>query len=220
MTALITIDTTNVRRATNGRIGPRTREAWLTRLANELRPYFLEHGGTVPDKIRFSCSWPGGRGKATKKHVGQCWYPVTSADGTTEIFVSPTADEPGYVASVLAHELVHACLDVEAGHGPRFKRLALAIGLTGPMKCTVPGPELTERLHVLCEAIGPYPHAALTDGPTADKPAKQTTRMLKVECPACGYLVRTTRQWLEKGLPTCPCGELMVSDSPGEGEEG
>lgn len=43
------------------------------------------------------------------------------------------------------------------------------------------------------------------------KGKKQTTRMLKVQCPACGYLARVTRKWLEEaGTPTCPCGERMV----------
>jgi len=37
----------------------------------------------------------------------------------------------------------------------------------------------------------------------------QTTRMLKVECPADGYIVRTTQKWIDLGLPTCPCGEEM-----------
>lgn len=40
---------------------------------------------------------------------------------------------------------------------------------------------------------------------------KQTTRQLKIQCPACGYLARVTRKWLEEaGTPTCPCGERMV----------
>lgn len=39
--------------------------------------------------------------------------------------------------------------------------------------------------------------------------AKQSTRMLKVECGSCGYTLRTTAKWLEVGTPTCPCGTLM-----------
>lgn len=50
---------------------------------------------------------------------------------------------------------------------------------------------------------------------------KQTTRMLKVVCPdeecphndaGSPYLVRTTRKWIECGLPACPCGAAMVLD--------
>lgn len=40
-------------------------------------------------------------------------------------------------------------------------------------------------------------------------PKKQSTRMLKVICPGCGYTVRTTQKWIDIGLPTCPCGEEM-----------
>jgi hypothetical protein len=38
---------------------------------------------------------------------------------------------------------------------------------------------------------------------------KQSTRMLKVICLACGYVARITRRWINTGLPTCPCGQVM-----------
>jgi hypothetical protein len=36
--------------------------------------------------------------------------------------------------------------------------------------------------------------------------------MLKVMCADedCGYNLRTTRQWLNVGTPTCPCGSEML----------
>jgi hypothetical protein len=39
------------------------------------------------------------------------------------------------------------------------------------------------------------------------KTKKQSTRMVKCECPDCGYIVRTTRKWLEEGAPICPCNK-------------
>ena len=36
-----------------------------------------------------------------------------------------------------------------------------------------------------------------------------TTRMMKVHCRCCGYVVRTTRQWLQLGAPLCPLGTKM-----------
>lgn len=212
MTALITIDTTNVRRSIDGRIAPRTREAWLNRGANALRATFEENGAIYPDRLRFSMSWAGGRGKKGDV-LGQYWRPEASADGTGEVLVSPTLDKPLDVLAVLAHELCHACLPFDAGHGPKFKRLATAIGLTGKMTATVPGPELIPILLDMADKIGPYPHAELREGPASDKPKKQTTRMIKCECPRCGYLVRTTRSWLETGNPVCgPCGREMVPE--------
>src|SRR5574343_787851 len=213
MKPTITIDPSKSSRPVAGLVGPKTREAWLVRLANALRPLFESHGATIPDRIRFSCSWTrGGRGKAAKARIGECWYPESSADQTTEIFVSPAIDNPLTVASILSHELVHACLGPGHGHGPEFKRLAVAIGLVGKMTATAAGPELAAHLATLCQAIGPYPHAELREGPTADRPKKQGTRMLKVECPSCGYTVRTTAKWLSVGLPTCPCGCEMQAD--------
>jgi len=35
-------------------------------------------------------------------------------------------------------------------------------------------------------------------------------RLLKCECPGCGYVIRTTQKWIDTGLPKCCCGKLMV----------
>lgn len=52
------------------------------------------------------------------------------------------------------------------------------------------------------------------------KGTKVGTRMLKCECPDCGYVVRTTQKWLDIGLPTCACGTKMVGpDGESEGDE-
>lgn len=38
-----------------------------------------------------------------------------------------------------------------------------------------------------------------------DEPRRQTCRLLKVECPTCGYIARVTRKWLDaRGAPICP----------------
>lgn len=39
---------------------------------------------------------------------------------------------------------------------------------------------------------------------------KQSTRLIKVMCAACGYTMRITRKWLEVAVPDCPdCGRRM-----------
>jgi hypothetical protein len=40
-----------------------------------------------------------------------------------------------------------------------------------------------------------------------------TTRLRKVACPDCGYTIRVTRSWMQKGLPACPCGQSMRPES-------
>ena len=68
---------------------------------------------------------------------------------------------------------------------------------------------MRRRLEELVSDIGrPYPHGQLA--PSDER--KQSTRLLKLTCPECGYVIRTTRKWLETGLPTCCCGELFVAD--------
>jgi hypothetical protein len=109
------------------------------------------------------------------------------------------------VAAVLAHELCHAADNCRNGHKAAFRKIALRIGLQGKMTATEAGPELAERLNALCKEIGPYPHASLD----RSKQPKQGTRMLKLECPECGYTARTTAKWLATGVPTCPCGTEM-----------
>jgi hypothetical protein len=73
------------------------------------------------------------------------------------------------------------------------------------MTATVAGETLLIRLREIITELGDYPHAKLT--PINKKP--QSTRMLKVECPDCGWMARTSRKWIDLGLPTCGCGKLM-----------
>ena len=35
------------------------------------------------------------------------------------------------------------------------------------------------------------------------------SRLLKMECPGCGYVIRTTQKWIDVGSPKCCCGEKM-----------
>ena len=76
------------------------------------------------------------------------------------------------------------------------------------MRSTHAGPSLRERLNALIAPLGPYPHAALHAAQL--RQSKQRTRLLKVVCPPCGYIVRVTQWWLTHGFPVCPCGTEMV----------
>lgn len=182
-----------------------TREGWLRQLTEMLRPMFQSHGAKLPARIRVSCSWPGGGSARTR--VGEAWSPKCSADGTHETFISPAIADVAEVAHILVHELVHHAVGVAAGHRGPFRKLAVALGLTGKMTATVAGPELASKLAELTDTLGPYPHKKLT---VAGNVRKQTTRMLKVQCDNCGCVVRMTRKWLEDvGPPTCACGLEM-----------
>lgn len=181
------------------------REEWLTAAAVEIEEaLFQPLNKSMPAKWRVSCSWPSSRaaGKNKTGTIGQCFDPSVSDDGTVEMIVSMSQDEPLEVAAILAHEMVHAVEGIEAGHGPAFRSTALAIGLTGKMTATVPGDAFKRDVAPILERLGPYPHAAVD----ISKRKKQSTRMIKVECSDCGYTARVSRKWIEEtGTPLCAC---------------
>jgi hypothetical protein len=188
-----------------------SRESWLKAAEIELRPYFESCDYPLPENIRHAIAFPStGR---NGRRVGECWHCSTSEDNHFEIIIRADIAEPVEVLGVLMHELTHAALPPDAGHGKKFKDAAIKLGLEGQMRHAMPNQLLTPRLKEIAEKLGPLPHARLKidwdrDGTApADRPKKQRTRLLKAECTtlACGYTVRITSKWVtEVGPPHCP----------------
>lgn len=207
-----------------------TRDDWHLQMKKRLEPWFHDLGAPLPNNIRIACSWPSQGGtRRINPVVGQCWPRRLSKDGTYEIFISPTLDDHIEVAGTLIHELIHAALNCQFGHGRQFRQLALGVGLQGRMTATVVGPSLRARLNTLISEIGPYPHAqvqlpavgALTIPLIpSEGMKKQTTRLVHCECADCGYTLWTTRKWITRypQLPTCPCGGRFVVGLVSRGE--
>lgn len=175
------------------------RETWLEQVAERMSPWF---GSTPLPPLRLAVGFPstGKRGR----RVGECWDRESSEDGHFEILIRPDLADPVEVAAVLAHELVHAAVGIEAGHKAPFRKLATAIGLEGKMTATVPGEAFKRNLTPILSEVGTLPHARLNFG-ASSAPKKQSTRLIKTACPVCGYTVRVTRKWLESsGAPLCP----------------
>lgn len=184
-----------------------TREQWLIAGIDALREHFKDVGYVVPKKVRVSVGFPRGARKA----IGQCWKQASAADGASHIFISPTLSTAFDVLDTLAHELVHAAIDPVTGHGAEFAKACKAVGLTqGKPTSAGAGPELGKLLKSIATKLGKYPHAALNPRDVV----KQTTRLLKVECGDCGYVVRVTRKWLDDaGAPLCPCNREPMEES-------
>jgi hypothetical protein len=193
-----------------------SREAWLRRATDGLRPVFAAAGQELPPTIRFAIAFLSS-GRRPSRRVGECWPSAASADGHHEIFVRLDREEPVEILGILVHELVHAALPEGAGHGPLFRRAALAVGLTGPMRSTEVSAELRLRLERLAARLGPVPHRRLDVGiRPADGPKKQGTRLLKAQC-RCGYTVRVTAKWVDEvGPPWCPAHGAMTIERPPE----
>ncbi len=184
-----------------------TREQWLNAAIALLTPEF--NGYKVPQKIRVACGFPSKNALSAKKQrIGECWSDSASEGKYFELFISPVLNDiagPQGVLSTLIHEMVHATVGLQCGHKGEFKKCALSIGLEGKMTATYAGATLLERFKVVAKQLGGYPHDRLSAMTNGKK--KEACRLLKANCPDCGYVVRVTRKWIdEAGLPICPCG--------------
>jgi len=196
------------------------REAWLSAAVELMKPLFKSANYAIPT-VRVSCGWPSSGGTAEKKRtIGQCWSKESATDKTCQIFISPwlidTASEQG-VLPTLVHEVVHAVVGIECKHNKVFGKCARAVGLEGKLTATIAGPKLLEACQLWNRSLGEYPHARLDSFKSPVK--KQTTRMVKCECEACEYTVRTSRKWLDAaGAPLCPCNKKPMTFELPEGD--
>lgn len=188
------------------------RHAWIEKATVALRRRFAGLGYTVPQQLRVSIGFPKGT-RGGNHLLGQCWGTKASTDGHHELFISPELTDDARLMDVLAHELVHAVVGVEAGHKAPFKKCAEAIGLTGKMTATTASEEFNVWARGEIRKIGPYPAGGLRVGAETKK---QSTRLLKCQCGVCGYTARVTAKWLDLGTPICPQDEVEMICDTGE----
>jgi hypothetical protein len=179
------------------------RETWLQEATGYFRHTLFEHKGYSVPNVKVSVGFPGGG--SARKRIGEHWSPDASIDGLGSVFISPVLDGTAEVLAVLVHELVHAVVGNKHGHGKVFKRCALAVGLEGKMRSTNASKALiSDFFEHIEKRLGPYPHGRLNLNKRPTK--KQTTRMIKMECPECGYIARASIGAIEKhGAVLCPC---------------
>lgn len=178
-----------------------TREEWLLAGIEEVRPMFQIEGHPLPEKIRVTCGFPSTASRSGA--IGQCFASVASKDAHYEILVSPVLDDARAVFAVLIHELVHTlpgCMN----HGKTFQTAAHKVHLMSGLSskgwgASIPGPTFDGAFGEIIKGLGAYPHARLDIG----QRKKQGTRLLKAVCPCCGYTIRVTKVWADKGLPIC-----------------
>lgn len=184
-----------------------TREQWLQSAISDLRPDIKHAGLILPRIVHVSIGFPSTRALvSSRRRLGECWQGEASRDGNPHIYISPVIESGTEVLAALIHELVHAA--GIRGHMADFKRPALALGLTGKMTSTVPGPDLTSRLNDLIRQLGKYPHNVLD--PQVRPTKKQSTRLLKATCEECEAIIRVTGKVVnDPGLPTCACGGMF-----------
>lgn len=182
-----------------------TREAWLNRAIGLLRPIFSRRGFTVPSSCVASCGFASTGTRS--HHIGQCWSSTSSEDGRTQIFISPVLHDPVEVLDTLTHELVHAVDDCKHKHGKEFKKIAIGIGMVGPMRSAGAGPDLKRSLIEVASRLGPYPHGRLL---ISHRKIVQKPRP-RARCEKCGFEVPMFRKFLTYGPPICPKDMLPMS---------
>lgn len=209
----------------NDKIKYKTREEWLLAATSLMRPLFEKQGYTVPE-VRVACGWPS-RGGKSGKVLGEAWCKTAASDKIPQIFITPRLDKtcgPQDVMSVLIHELCHATVGNENKHNKVFGKCARAVGLEGKLTATTACADLMQTFTKFMERLGEFPHARLN--PMKAPTKKQSTRLIKCECPATGYNCRVTRKWLEEfGAPLSPkTGKAMIYEVPDgmdfDGEDG
>lgn len=197
-----------------------TREEWLNKFVDKARVMFDSVDCPLPEKVRVSI---GHSSKGVRsKVIGECWAAEAAADKVCEIFITPgLQSDASRVAGVLTHELVHAAVGHEAGHGAGFRKPAKALGLEGKMTATTEGEAWHSWADPILAELGPFPGAALS-GLLPGGKKKQGTRMIKVECPDCDWSFRTAQKNIDAMTDhTClACGLGTLSSAGGGEDEG
>ena len=184
------------------------RQEWIEAAVVLFREHFAANWWTVPDKVRVSMGFPIGV-KDGKRKLGQCFHAVHSADGHSEIFLSPDHRGTQEVLETIAHELIHATVEnpnppegyKPVGHKGTFKVCALAIGFKAPMASTPADEKMLDFCKLVTDKIGEFPAGVLSMA----KRKKKATYLLKCMCESCGYTARVTAKWIDKaGEPICP----------------
>lgn len=189
-----------------------SREEWLNAFIDAARPVFAATGHPIPINVRIAVGFTsrGTRGS----RIGEAWSSDASADGHFEIFIKPTLADATLICAVLTHELVHVTVGLAAGHGPLFRRVAMQLGLGGPMTATEAKSEWYKWALPIVSALGPLPYAPL-DGGISSSRKKQDTYLLKTVCSECGWTARVTRKHVHADM-LCPIrncsGELETEE--------
>jgi len=182
-----------------------TRESWLLAAVELLRPVFQAKQHSIPRVLLVSCGFASTGTRS--HHVGQCWSRKSSANGQNQIFISPALHEPVEVLDTLVHELVHAVDDCQHKHGKEFKKIALSLGMKGPMRSAEAGPELREQLVKIGNRLGAYPHGKLQ----VTHQKKSTRPTPRAKCNQCGFQVPMLRRFLSYGPPICPKDKIEMT---------
>ena len=182
------------------------RIAWLEQAYDLLRSELLPE---APERVTITFGFPSkGARPSRNQRIGEYAHFLKDCDaGPGLLTLHPTIfREPARVLDVLLHEMIHAACPND-GHRGKFPKLAKRVGLTGKMTATVAGPELKATLaEFLADRLPPMPNG---HGDISSQRKKQSTRMRKYVCPACGQIVRAATDCLNAVCGDCDVHYIM-----------
>jgi hypothetical protein len=196
-----------------------TREEYLNAFIDAARPHFERVNAPLPANVRVAVGFTSRGIKGSR--IGECWSSDASEDGHFEIFIKPTLTEKARICDVLTHELIHAAVGLDKGHTATFKRVAVSLGLEGPAKATQAGEGWYRWALPILNELGDMPYAAISGGISSARKTQKTS-LLKVECPACGWLARVTAKHINPhshlNCPVPECVSVLICEELGEPE--
>lgn len=202
-----------------------TREEWLMRAAGAILKQVAEAGYIPTGDVKVSFAPLGAASRKKMPCMGVCYHAAASEGGYREIFIDASLTDTRVILGTLTHEIGHAVLADKVGHRKPFKVFCEAVGFdfreTGKAEHASDGDEWWGWANLIARDLGEVPHKKLnTTSPQGEK-KKQTTRMIKCECPDCGAIYRTTRKvvtaisadwsFLNCANPGC-AGQINIAD--------
>lgn len=207
-------------RIDSGELEP-AREAVLNLFYNDfIIPLFKKNCYVLPLNVKVSIGL-----QKHKKAIGSTYRPGIGS-GYYHIFIAPKIAKDAYlVFTTLIHEAIHT---LYFNHLIGFSTCAKAVGLLKPWTATTGSDKLEEDITQwledkeikwyepgLKDIIETIPIGRPGDSPGGTRPIgsppTQTARMIRLICPDCGYIVRTSRSNITtKGFPVCPCGTTFI----------
>lgn len=186
-----------------------TREQWLDAAVAAIRARIPE----VASRIRCAPGFP--RTFTRSGTTAEVIPDTDSQDGHFEVLIAPTLADPEGVFTALLGQVLHTLPGALTVASRAYRDALVNWGLAIEGAEVSPTADFPDHWQADIDSLGPYPHAAVT---VATRKT-QSTRMLKLTCPQCGYIVRTTGKWLAQGLPVCHDGAQFVAESTEGGEE-
>lgn len=214
-----------------------TREAWLLRAVDLMRPKLVEvYEGELP-VFRVSIGYPPNARSESRKILGVTVTPEAVSDGVAEIYISPEDADTAGMLNTLLHNLVHVLVGTNEGHRGRFAEVAIRLGFEGALTDTIPNMDLAVDLMLWAAELGEYPGGQVNipsrarrstprpvlvgvDGSAVrvtSGAATQTNRNIGIICPSCGWSGRTYAKWIgEDGddLPICNRRRVSAEGHP------